>query len=286
VTKDTQIGFTWLDGAQDGGTPVLDYKISYADNGGEYTTLEIGVTAKTYTVINMLSGHTYGFKVQARNNFGYSDFSQEVLITAAKVPAKPAPPTTTFQRETVLIDWVAPDAGGSPIKGYRIFVRQNDGVTFTLELDNCDGTTSQTIISDTQCTIKVSTLRDAPFNLPWGAGVFVKVLAFNSYGDSELSDAGNGAVIITYADAPVSLIETASARSATSITFSWTAGATNGGSTVSGYRVNSDGALGVWSVIADDIVGTSYTATGLIAGLKYTFRVEAENGFGYSEYSS
>jgi len=181
---------------------------------------------------------------------------------------------------------VAPDAGGSPIKGYRIFVRQNDGVTFTLELDDCDGTTSQTIISETQCTVKVSTLRDAPFNLPWGASVFVKVLAFNSYGDSEVSDAGNGAVIITYADAPVSLIETVSARSATSITFSWTAGATNGGSTVSGYRVNSDGALGVWSVIADDVVGTSYTATGLIAGLKYTFRVEAENGFGYSEYSS
>ena len=85
-------------------------------------------------------------------------------------------------------------------------------------------------------------MRSAPFNLSWGSSVFVKVLAFNSYGDSEVSDAGNGAVIITYADAPISLIENIAARSATSITFNWTAGATNGGSTVSGYRVNSDGA--------------------------------------------
>ena len=97
-----------------------------------------------------------------------------------------------------------------------------------------------------------------------------------------MSDTGNGAVIITYADAPVTLLETVADRSATSITFSWTEGAANGGSSVTSYRINSDGALGTWSVIADGIALTTYTATGLTAGLTYNFKVEAENEFGYS----
>lgn len=45
-------------------------------------------------------------------------------------------------------------------------------------------------------------------------------------------------MIITYADAPMDLVETVSARTATSITFSWTEGENNGGSPVTDYRVS------------------------------------------------
>jgi hypothetical protein len=47
----------------------------------------------------------------------------------------------------------------------------------------------------------------APFNHEWGASITAKVIAMNIYGDSEYSELGNGATIITYADAPTDLIE-------------------------------------------------------------------------------
>jgi hypothetical protein len=80
-------------------------------------------------------------------------------------------------------------------------------------------------------------MRLAPFSLEWGTSIVVKIRAYNFYGDSETSDPGNGAVIITYADAPLDLAEVVASRTPTSITITWNEGFENGGSTVSDYRI-------------------------------------------------
>jgi len=90
-------------------------------------------------------------------------------------------------------------------------------------------------------------LLNEPFSLAWGSSVVAKVVAYNLYGDSLTSESGNGAVIITYSDAPINLQETVSARTASSITFSWTAGFKNGGSPVTDYIVSYDGSSGIYS---------------------------------------
>jgi hypothetical protein len=59
-------------------------------------------------------------------------------------------------------------------------------VTFSLELINCDGSTSA-IVAATACTVPVSILTSAPFNLTWGSSVYAKVIATNKYGDSPIS---------------------------------------------------------------------------------------------------
>jgi hypothetical protein len=41
------------------------------------------------------------------------------------------------------------------------------------------------------------------------------------------------------------------------------------------YRVSSDNAAGMWTVIQSGVTTTFYTATGLTAGLTYKFKVEA-----------
>ena len=69
--------------------------------------------------------------------------------------------------ESVIIDWEAPISNGSPIDGYFVYVQHSDGETFSLETDYCDGTDSA-IAANTQCTIPVSELFAAPFNLYWG----------------------------------------------------------------------------------------------------------------------
>jgi hypothetical protein len=91
---------------------------------------------------------------------------------------------------------------------------------FALELQNCDGSAAF-VIANAECNILISTLRATPFSLSWGASVHAKVIAANQYGDSLTSEVGNGAVIITYADAPVSLAEIIASRTASSISFSW-----------------------------------------------------------------
>jgi hypothetical protein len=153
-----------------------------------------------------------------------------------------------------------------------------------MELSDCDA--SETIIRDAHsCSVQVSILINEPFSLTWGSSVVAKVVAYNLYGDSLISESGNGAVIITYADAPVNLKETISARTASSISFSWTSGFNNGGSSVTDYRVSYDGATGIYSELASGVTTTHYTATGLTAGKTYKFKVQAQNGFGFSEYS-
>lgn len=39
----TTLGFSWQDGADDGGLPILDYRISFAVQGNSYLVLESGV---------------------------------------------------------------------------------------------------------------------------------------------------------------------------------------------------------------------------------------------------
>ena len=55
--------------------------------------------------------------------------------------------------------------------------------------------------------------------MKWGSSVYAKIIAINIYGSSIISNPGNGAIIITYADPPIDLIEVISERTASSITF-------------------------------------------------------------------
>jgi hypothetical protein len=78
------------------------------------------------TLFDFNPGITYTYRIKSRNAFDFSvGYSNEINILAASSPAKPAAPTTTFDRnaETVIIDWVAPNDNGYQITGYRILVR-------------------------------------------------------------------------------------------------------------------------------------------------------------------
>jgi titin len=71
-TSATQITFTWEDGASDGGAAVLDYRIYYDQATDTWIELDSSITAQVYTTqIVLTEGHTYSFKVQARNSVGY-----------------------------------------------------------------------------------------------------------------------------------------------------------------------------------------------------------------------
>lgn len=61
-------------------------------------------------------------------------------------------------------------------------------------------------MSNSQCTVSLNQLTAAPFSLLKGYSVNIKVTATNAYGDSLISDAGSGAVIVLVPDAPTLLL--------------------------------------------------------------------------------
>jgi hypothetical protein len=144
----------------------------------------------------------------------------------------------------VLIQWEAPVSNGSPITAYRIKLRQNDELTFTEDLVNCDG--SQTVILEaTQCTVPLSALTSAPYSLGFGDSIYAKVTAINYYGDSMESTQGNGGVIVLVPDPPINLRDNTATTTAYVIGLIWEDASSTGGQPIIDYKVTYDQSTGV-----------------------------------------
>jgi hypothetical protein len=82
-------------------------------------------------------------------------------------------------------------------------------------------------------------LIEAPFSLVQGDQVYARVFAINSYGDSEASFDGAGAIIEVVPSAPVNLIMLET-TTVSQIDFSWDLGASNGGTQIIDYTISYD----------------------------------------------
>jgi Fibronectin type III domain len=96
---------TWSDGEDDGGSPIIDYRILYSIGSGDFTVLRYGINSNSFVATGLNTGTTYKFKVQARNAQGYSDFSIDQVIQTAEKPEKPATPLTSFNPDAITIQW-------------------------------------------------------------------------------------------------------------------------------------------------------------------------------------
>lgn len=94
----------------------------------------------------------------------------------------------------VVIEWTVVERG-SPATSIEVQIRESDGLTYTIESSYCISDDS-TVLATMSCSVPVATLISSPYNLPYGSSVFAKVSVTNIYGTSDISDAGNGAVIL------------------------------------------------------------------------------------------
>ena len=160
-------------------------------------------------------------------------------ILAAQVPETPDAPTTNVVGDDVQINWVAPDDMGSPINDYKIRIVGQDGEDYLYNQDLC-ANTNPLYLTLSSCSIPIYMLRDWPFSLEWGSSISASLVAVNSYGDSDMSEFGNGAIITTFPDAPVNLQDIVELRTESQLVFSWEEGPANGGATVTAYSVSFD----------------------------------------------
>jgi len=282
VTTASVIGITWADGPSTGGSPIIDYRVSFDQSISTWVVLETGVLTKSYqTDVTLTPGATYSFRVEARNSVGYSLVSSSVQVLAAQAPDAPTGVTTTTNGGDIIVHWQKPYNGGTPITGYRVKWRQSDEVTFTESVALCDQQNDLAL----ECTADNYLLYEAPFNLPWGTSVYAKVLAINARGESQLSQEGNGALLLRAPDAPV-LIEVPELTTSTEIGFSWTDGTWDGGSPVLDWKIYKSVDGGQFEVLETGLTVRDYVAIQLTPGSTYTFQVQARNLIGYGDLSN
>lgn len=86
ITTAYQIGLIWTEGAYNGGTHVIDFKIRYKMTGGSdaaYVTFADNHAPTTITVTGLTPGTIYDFVILARNVINYSAYSEYISILAA-----------------------------------------------------------------------------------------------------------------------------------------------------------------------------------------------------------
>lgn len=210
----TSLGLQWTIGGygptKDGGSPVIDYQVTYTTGSTSVVVPNILVTQ--FTATGLTTGSNYVFFVQARNEFGLSISSQLTYMYCSFVPARPDAPTTSVLGNKVVISWTAPNNNGAEIDRYSVQIRQSDG-QFTPDLANCDGGDAG-IRGLRTCTVPILTLRATPYNLVLGDDVVVQLNAHNYYGDSDMSLTGSGAKIVYPPDAPTQLSDVPSITNA------------------------------------------------------------------------
>jgi hypothetical protein len=275
VTNANEIAVTWQEGVNNGGTEVLDFRLWYTlESANSFVVLVEGLTVEYYTtIVALVDGENYKFKVQARNAVGFGAFSSEVVIRAAKVPEMPISVQTSVELSSVVISWTPDYDGGSPIIAYQIVIRESDGLTFTEDASNCDGSSAQVVV-DLECTVPISVLKESPYSLEWGASVYAKVKAINVVGDSEWSIEANGAVILTVPTPPQSLSNNVAVTNKDQIGLTWYEGPDTSGTPVIDFRIwYTTVEANNYEVLVSDNVPRYYTVSPLIAGTSYKFKV-------------
>ena len=105
-----------------------------------------------------------------------------------------------------------------------------------------------------KCSVPLTTLTAAPYNLIAGNSISVKITALNSIASSPYSAVGNGAILAfsTVPNAPKLLTRDELLTTTSRIGFNWSDGDSNGGQPVLDYRVSFQN-LGIYEVIASGV---------------------------------
>ncbi|HYL65689.1 MAG TPA: fibronectin type III domain-containing protein [Nitrosopumilaceae archaeon] len=208
--------------------------------------------------------------------------TQTVTLTASystgTAPTAPGAPTgltaNTVSTSQINLSWTAPASnGGSAITGYMIERSTDSGTTWSTIQSNTGSTA--TTFSDTGLTASTAYM--------------YRVSAINAVGTSVPSNTASATTsgTTTAPQPPTGL--TASTISTSQINLSWTTPSNNGGSAITGYKIERSTDSGTtWSTISANTASTSttFSDTGLTASTTYTYRVSAINAVGTSSPSN
>ena len=262
VGVDGAVELTWDTPADNGGALITDYQIQYTSDGFFWATWEHQPSTLTSATISGLSNGTlYDFAVAAVNRAGVGA-TDPVAATPHTTAGAVGALKATGIKNGLTLTWTAPVVdGGAGVTDYQI----------RYSADNKKWTTFEhTATSQTGATIS---------GLKPGGRYTIKVAPINWGGVG--TEAATSGTVYNVPGAPRTL---ALAANNGSIKATWTAPASNGGSTINGYAIFwSKTATGPWTGAALVPAGTlSATVKGLTNGTTYHIKVVAANDVGQS----
>jgi fibronectin type 3 domain-containing protein len=247
------------------GSAITGYRIYRGTSSGAEKLLKSVGLVTSYTDSQLTNGTTYYYEVSAVNSIGAGPLSAEGSATPATRPGSPGGLAANANAPAgVVLTWSAASNGGSPITGYNVYRSTKSGAeTLLVSLGN---TTSYT---DTAVSN--------------GTTYYYKVGAVNAMGAGSLSTE-KSAKRGTPPTAPRNLV--ASASSTLGVTLKWSTPASNGGATVTGYRIYRASASGAETLVATVGNVTSFTDTSAGEGGYFYYEVTAVNSLGESVFSN
>ncbi len=283
-TRPDEIILNWVTPADDGGTPIIGYHIRRValPSRQAATTLVANAGVVTSYTDTVPVGTSYSYEVFAISTLksAMPPFPPRQSLSSGRVDATSASPAIAPDAPTGLmgavqgqsqidLTWTASlRNGGAPITGYRI--ERSSQTSFAALVVAGSTTPSVTEFMDT--------------GLDPGSTYHYRIKAVNSAGNSAPSNTFSGTTRAsnTVPDAPTGLMEVV--QNQNQIDLTWTAPLSNGGSPITGYRIERATGTGgnFMDLVADtmDPATTSYNDTGLMAATTYRYRVSTINALG------
>lgn len=266
----SSVALTWTAPANDGGSQITDYVISFSSNGGTtWRPFVDGVSSSTVaTITGLTNGTAYTFRVAALTSAGSgANSSSSTPITPATFAGVPTNITATAGNGQMTVSWKAPTSnGGSPVTDYILdYYSTNEGwQTFD---DSVSAATTAVVTGLTN-----------------GESYKFSVRARTAVGDGAMSLPTDFIVLRGLAEAPTAVSATTLGDAAA---VSWDAPSFNGGSAITDYVIESSLNGSVWTAWTHTpSTTTGLTVSGLTYGTAYMFRVAAVTAAGVGARSA
>ena len=258
------VKLTWLAPLSNGGAAIDKYAVQRSTSAaGPWTNIAYPAVPG-YTATSLVNGTKYYFRIVAHNAAGWSPVSTVVSAVPRTMPSAPRSPVATSGIASVKLTWLAPSSnGGAAIDKYAVQRSTSAAGPWTnIAYPAVPGYTATSLVNGTK--------------------YYFRIVAHNAAGWSPVSTVVS-AVPRTMPTAPRSPVATSGIAS---VKLTWLAPLSNGGAAIDKYAVQrSTSAAGPWTNIAYPAV-PGYTATSLVNGTKYYFRIVAHNAAGWSPVST
>ena len=139
--QDGAVNLSWTAGSSNG-SPISEYKMTWSGDGsGEKSCGSV----TSCQITGLKNGKTYSFKVQAKNEIGWSKESNGVEGTPDKLPDAPTDVKAEAGKNTVVVTWKAPEGNFSAVDGYEVTLNGSnmanptqkvEGTSFTFKFND------------------------------------------------------------------------------------------------------------------------------------------------------
>jgi len=270
----TQIFLSWKEPSPNNGPAITGYKIEYKTTTGDYTVLTTIGSTTSYTHTGLISGTQYSYRVYAINSAGTSVVSN---VATAK-PSHTLVPTNLIADDisptSILLTWTAPSQtfGGS-ITGYIISKRFAADVYD--QIGETNGQQTSYTVTGLHTGETYTYVVKARYNIGTSSDNSSPASATPTASSTPPSK-------FTVPNSPTGL--TATATSPIQIDLVWNAPTNDGGSPITGYKIDVKTGTGEYVTLKDNTGSTArtYTHAERTPGTTYTYKVYAINSVGTS----